>query len=113
QVAHARSEPGELGGAQGVALALAEVAAVGLGGLGPAARAGRRVASCDPAAVFTGAGRTADDHDDVGVAPGVVGGLVGGDDGDLLAFGAQFLADDEGAVDAVQEQAEFGGARAG
>ncbi|CAM5576461.1 hypothetical protein SALBM311S_03634 [Streptomyces alboniger] len=43
----------------------------------------------------------------------MVGGLVGGDDGDLFAFGAEFLADDEGAVDALQEQAEFGGAGAG
>ncbi|GAA3072066.1 hypothetical protein GCM10020000_65970 [Streptomyces olivoverticillatus] len=43
----------------------------------------------------------------------MVGGPVGGDDGDLLAFGAQFLADDEGAVDGAEEQGEFGGARAG
>ena len=34
-------------------------------------------------------------------------------DGDLLAFGAEVLADDEGAVDAVEEQGEFGGPGAG
>ncbi|MGX1094646.1 hypothetical protein RKD47_005327 [Streptomyces albogriseolus] len=57
--------------------------------------------------------RAADDDHHVGVAPGVVGGLVGGDDGDLLAVGAEFLADDEGAVDALHQQAEFGGSGAG
>lgn len=43
----------------------------------------------------------------------MVGGLVGGDDGDLFAVGAQFLADDEGAVDALHQQTEFGGSGAG
>ena len=55
----------------------------------------------------------ADDDDDVRVAPGVVGDLVGGEDRDLFARGAEFLADDEGAVDSFEEQAEFGGAGAG
>lgn len=54
-----------------------------------------------------------DDDDHVGVAPGVVGGLVGGDDGDLFTRRAEFLADDEGAVDALHQQAEFGGSGAG
>ncbi len=43
----------------------------------------------------------------------MVGGLVGGEDGDALAGGAEFLADDEGAVDSVEEEGQFGGARAG
>src|SRR5690606_15873993 len=110
--ARAGSEAGELGEAQQFPLALAEAAAVGLGGQGPAARAGGGVASGDPAGVG-GAGGAADDDDDVGVAPGVVGGLVGGDHGDLFAGGAEFLADHEGAVDALHEQAQFGGPGAG
>lgn len=59
-----------------------------------------------------GLGAAADDDDDVGVAPGVVGGPVGGEDGDALAVGAEFLADHEGAVDAVEEEGQFGGSGA-
>jgi hypothetical protein len=55
----------------------------------------------------------AHDDDDVGVAPGVVGDLVGGEDRDPLALGAELLADDEGAVDPVEEEAQFGGPGAG
>src|SRR5690606_3985289 len=51
EVADAGSEAGELGDAQQFPLALAEAAAVGLGGQGPAARAGGGVASGDPAGV--------------------------------------------------------------
>lgn len=43
----------------------------------------------------------------------MVGGGVRGDDGDLFAIGAEFLADDEGAVDAFEQQGEFGGSRTG
>ncbi len=43
----------------------------------------------------------------------MVGGRVGGDDGDLFAGGAEFLADDEGPVDAFEQEGQFGGARAG
>ena len=65
------------------------------------------------APVGGGLGPAADDDDDVGVAPGVVGGLVRGEDGDPLAYGAEFLADHEGAVDSVEQQGEFGGSGAG
>lgn len=60
-----------------------------------------------------GLGCAADDDDDVGVAPGVVGDPVGGEDGDAFPFGAEFLADDEGPVDSAEQQGQFGGARSG
>ncbi len=43
----------------------------------------------------------------------MVGNFVGCEDCHPLAVGAQVLADDEGAVDAVEQQGEFGGPRAG
>ena len=61
QVADARAEPGELGGAQLLRLALAEGAAVRLGGQRPAARAagepGSRPAIQPPSPLGRGAGR--------------------------------------------------------